>query len=279
VIYQLQRWLGWAAIPNVSLWIVAVQVVFYLALQTPVRGVGAEEMLDRLLLRPDRVLDGEWWRLASFLFLPPLSHPLWAFLAWYAFWLFGSGLETYWGTFRYNLYLWIGWLATVTASLATQLPIQTNAFLSLSVFLAFAALCPEFQIRLYFILPIPIQWLAAVTWLLLLWSASSGDWATRLSILASVGNFVVFFAGEIRTWFRHGLRRMRMDVALRLRPQQPFTHRCTVCGVTDRDDPSREFRYCSQCVGSPCYCSDHLRAHEHLRGDPANSEPSTAARG
>jgi hypothetical protein len=53
--------------------------------------------------------------------------------------------------------------------------------------------------------------------------------------------------------------------AARLSTREPaYYHRCTICGITDRTDPKMEFRYCSKCAGSCCYCMEHLRAHEHV---------------
>ena len=41
-------------------------------------------------------------------------------------------------------------------------------------------------------------------------------------------------------------------------------HRCSVCGMTELDDPNMEFRYCSQCQGQFEYCMDHLYTHKHV---------------
>ena len=46
-------------------------------------------------------------------------------------------------------------------------------------------------------------------------------------------------------------------------PQPIARHRCAVCGRTELDDPTLEFRYCSKCNGNYEYCSDHLFSHEH----------------
>jgi hypothetical protein len=40
-------------------------------------------------------------------------------------------------------------------------------------------------------------------------------------------------------------------------------HKCAICGRTEKDDDSLEFRLCSKCNGSYEYCSDHLYTHEH----------------
>jgi hypothetical protein len=46
--------------------------------------------------------------------------------------------------------------------------------------------------------------------------------------------------------------------------RQPI-HRCTVCGRTELDDPTLEFRYCSKCKGNHEYCMDHLYNHVHIQ--------------
>jgi hypothetical protein len=42
-------------------------------------------------------------------------------------------------------------------------------------------------------------------------------------------------------------------------------HRCTVCGITEKDDPQMDFRYCSTCEGDYEYCIEHLKNHEHVK--------------
>ena len=42
-------------------------------------------------------------------------------------------------------------------------------------------------------------------------------------------------------------------------------HKCAVCGRTELDDPSLEFRYCSKCNGNYEYCQDHLFTHTHVK--------------
>ena len=44
-----------------------------------------------------------------------------------------------------------------------------------------------------------------------------------------------------------------------------YLHKCAVCGVTDADDPNKEFRYCSKCNGYYCYCMDHINNHVHIQ--------------
>ena len=51
----------------------------------------------------------------------------------------------------------------------------TNGFLYGSVFLAFARLFPDFELHLFFILPIKIKWLALLTWIGYGWTMVAAD--------------------------------------------------------------------------------------------------------
>lgn len=260
----LRRTLGWAVIPNVTLWIIALQVCVYLMFHTPLPGGDRGAVIDRFYLHPDKVFAGEWWRLVAFVFLPPLSEPVWAFLAWWFFHLMGTALESYWGAFQYNLYLWTWWLATVVTSLLTGQEYYANGYLYQSVFLAFAWHFPDFVIRLFFVIPIRIRYLAWLDWILLLLAFVSGGFNARLAIGGAVANFLLFFGLEIRDHVWSGARRMRHDAG-RLGHRQPaYYHKCAVCSATDRTHPNREFRYCSQCAGQRCYCDAHLGEHQHV---------------
>jgi len=48
--------------------------------------------------------------------------------------------------------------------------------------------------------------------------------------------------------------------------------RCSICGKTDLSDPSMEFRYCTTCEPSRCYCMEHVKAHEHVVEEEAEDE-------
>jgi hypothetical protein len=243
----------------VTVYLIAGQTVFYVLFMSG--------KLDRSMtwLSADLLLDGQWWRIATFLFDPPLSNPIFAFFAWYIFYLMGSALEEYWGAFRYNVFLLIGVFLTVAVSFLTPGYPVTNAFIGGSVFLAFAFLYPDFVLQLFFILPIRIKWLALLTWLYYGYLVLFGGWHTRLVVLASVGNFLLFFAGDLIWMMKSGRRQMARQVQqFSRREDEPF-HRCTVCGITDKTHPNMDFRYCPECEGQYGYCQEHIRSHEHVK--------------
>ena len=139
----------------------------------------------------------------------------------------------------------------------------TNIFIGGSVFLAFAFLYPDFELYLFFILPIKIKWLALLTWIGYAYQVLFGDWSTRLFVLASICNFLLFFGRDIRVRMRTGKRVMTTQAKQFTGVKEAF-HTCTVCGKTDLTHPQMEFRYCPECSGLG-YCMDHISAHEHVK--------------
>jgi hypothetical protein len=245
------------AVPNVTLYLIMGQVLFY------VLSMAGRFDLGRIVLVPALVLAGEWWRLITFLFIPPLTNLIFAFFAWYMFYLMGGALEGHWGTFRYNLFLLVGYIVTVAVAFLFPLSAATNIFIGGSVFLAFAFLFPEFEILIFFILPVKMKWLALITWITYGYQLFVGPWSTRLFVLASISNFLLFFGKDILWRMKTGNRRM-VTKAKELSGKKEAFHRCAVCGITDLTDPGMEFRYCSDCGGLG-YCKDHIFNHEHVK--------------
>jgi len=262
LVSRLERKFGRYAIPNLTMLIIAGQVVLYLLWKTD-----GDRALNGIFLQGSLVLAGEWWRLISFVFMPPDTNPIFLMFGMLLFYLMGSALESQWGTFRYNLYLLVGYLATIAVAFVyPQFPIQ-NLSVESSVFLAFAFLFPDFQIYVMFLFPVKVRWLALITWAFNLWFLCVGDWYTRATVLAGILNFILFFRSDIVDRIRTGNRKMRHQ-ASRLQPQSNEAfHTCTQCGRSDLSNPNLEFRYCSTCSGNPCFCEDHIGQHEHVRED------------
>src|SRR5512138_3768952 len=96
---RLERKCGRYAIPNLTVYLIAGQSLFYVLNLTGKIGPGLT------YLSGEALLEGEWWRLATFPFDPPRLSPLFVLFAWYFFYLMGSALEAQWGEFRYNVFL------------------------------------------------------------------------------------------------------------------------------------------------------------------------------
>lgn len=258
VLVWLERRLGRYAAPHVTLAFIIGQVLVYVVQMSQQNG---GQVAMNLMLSRDLAL-AEPWRLITFLFVPPQTNPVFAFFFWYLFYMMGTALEQHWGVFRYNVFLLVGWLATIAAAMLTPLGFANNLFLQGSVFLAFARLYPDFQIMLMFILPVKVKWLALFQWALYALQLVSGPWSVRAMVIASVLNYLLFFAGEHLADFRADARRRsfqkKASSAGRVR------HECAVCGRNSEQEPRTAFRYCSQCAGGRCYCPDHLKNHVHV---------------
>jgi hypothetical protein len=277
---QLERRIRRFAVPNLTTILVAGQACLLIASYLP-QGVA----LERVTLNPARVIQGEWWRLFTFLFTPPNQRPLLVVFYFLLMHTFGTTLERHWGAFRFNLFILIGWFANVAAAFAASAmlggydtdlalvdrfaPISApNIFLYSSLFLAFARLYPDFIINLFFILPIRIRWLALLMWIGYGYGIVRGPSIVRLLIIATVINYLMFFGPEHWREMRHGHRRRSFQAKAKKATSTP-THQCRVCGLNSHDSPKTAFRYCSKCEGQACYCPEHIRDHVHVTADAA----------
>lgn len=261
---RLERLLGRFAIENLSIYLVIGQAFVFLMAMLGRDFTGVVALVPALVLR------GEAWRLFTFVFEPPAVHPVFIAFSWYMFYLMGGALEEFWGVFRYNFFLFFGWVLTVVAAFAFPGIAATNIFVAGSVLLAFAYLNPDFELLLFFILPLKIKWIARLQWAGYAFLAIVGNWPLRLALLASMGNFFLFFSRDIVQRIRSGRRQMAYRAQrFGASADEPTPrHRCHVCGRTDLTDPRLDFRYCSKCAGEECYCSEHLANHVHTTVAP-----------
>lgn len=257
---RLERRLEPFAISNLSLYVVIAQTFVLLS--------GLMGMLDVRMLElvPGLVLQGEVWRLFTFVAIPPSGgfSPIFVVFALYLFYLYGSALDNYWGTLRYNLFLLVGYGLTVALAFVSPRVIATNLFLGGSVFLAFAFLNPNFVLHLFFILPVKIKWLALFTWVIYAMQFIGGGLAAKLAVVAATGNFFLFFGREMVQRLKTGQRRAQ-EHAKRERMRQELAgpmHTCSVCGRTSDSDPELGFRYRTEGDDEVCYCEDHLPPRE-----------------
>ena len=258
-------------IPRLMLYIIIGNVLVYLF-----------SMMDRtgmlawwLCFAPDRLLKGELWRLVTFVFVPNTSRFLMLVLELYFYYLIGSTLERAWGTGKFTVYYLCGMVINIVygilAALITGRSLAiTGSYLSLSMFFVYATLWPENQVLLFFIIPVKVKWLAWFEAAVFLFMMVMGR---TLLPLAGIANYVLFCGNELLASLRF-LKMRRSASAARFRQKvrraengqaaRNYTRKCAVCGRTDTENPELEFRYCSQCVGYHCFCSDHIHSHIHF---------------
>jgi len=260
----LERRFGWAAFPGPIRILAIFQVVAYLL------SFGVEGYADLLTLDKVRILEnGEVWRLITFLF-PVSVHPLFLIFMVMIMWMINDGMETEWGSFRVNLYLFGTWLGLLVAAWMLPASIQTAGprlemmVLSSSLFIAFATLHPKHVIHLFFILPVEVRWLALLdgVWLGLIVLGSLGvpglpPGLLALPVFGGMAPYLLVFLPRLAHRGKVAGRRARFQ-SRQISPHEVF-HRCSGCGISDRDHPETDFRvgrdgeeYCESCLaGKP----------------------------
>ncbi|HEX4053646.1 MAG TPA: hypothetical protein VHX86_05225 [Tepidisphaeraceae bacterium] len=257
LINRLERRFGAYAIPNLTPYLILFQgFTFFISLTKP-------DYVMKLVLSHDQLFAGQWWRLLTLLIVPPPMHPVFIIFYLFIYYFIGTALEARWGAFRYDLYLLIGYVATVLVVLIPG-AIVTNFYLMESVFLAFAWLYPDFEFLLFLILPVKVKWLALIGWAFYVWALLTGNWATKAEVAAGAINFLLFFHSDLIDGIRSSRRRFKGGMAhAQARDAKPPMHVCAECGVTDQSDKKMEFRYCPLCTGTPAYCINHINNHKH----------------
>jgi len=255
---KLERKYGRNAISGLMKYIVAANLaVFLLEVINP--GLEAN-----LMLIPQAVMKGQVWRLVTFILIPPATSAFWILFTLYFYYIIGMGLEQAWGSFKFNIYYLVGMIATIIVSLIGGSP-ATGVFINLTLFLAFASIYPNHEVLLFFILPVKVKYLGILNAVLLAQQFIMGGVGIKLMILASLANYFIFFGKDFIELFKTKKKVKRNKEKFKVIEMKDYVrHRCTVCGITERDDPNMEFRYCSKCSGHKEYCMNHLKNHEHI---------------
>lgn len=258
---KLERRLGKFAIKNLMTYIVGINGIIYALSIFGNSGF----IINKLMLIPELVLQGEVWRLITYIFIPPNASPIWIIFVLYFYYMVGSALENEWGSFKFNVFYFTGMIGTTIAAFITGYG-ATALYLNLSLFLAFARIYPDFQLLLFFVIPVKIKYLAMLNWAYIIFTILAGGMAARLIAVVSILNYFLFFGKDIiaRTKSNRQVYNNRRRFHNEL-PKDFTIHKCTICGKTEKDDPYMDFRYCPECEGDYEYCMEHVRNHEHVK--------------
>ena len=85
----------------------------------------------------------------------------------------------------------------------------TNLYLNLSLFFAFAIVKPDYQILLFFVLPIKVKWLALLNLVIYIASLINGPGYARAAIIASLLHILLFFGGDLLNLTRNNLNQWK----------------------------------------------------------------------
>ncbi len=252
---------------------------------------GGQALYQWLRFDTNAILQGQVWRLFSWLLTERLGGGLVSLLFIYFFYRLGNAVEQSIGTLKFNLFYLIGVVVMdiffmvfqpVDGIIIGSIIITPAYLLHMSMALAFATMYPDSNFILFFILPVR-AWLIALIDLLMIgicvFNLCYPIFHFPLCLFPVIGllNYFLFFGSEMGNLmpfaWRVKLQRRRNKksssgrrvVQFRQQNSKPdYNHRCEVCGRTDVSNPELEFRYCSRCSGYHCYCQDHISDHTHI---------------
>ena len=251
---------------------------------------GGANVLYALYFDKGLILQGQVWRLFTYIFTS-YTNGIYSLIFLYFFYMFGKFIEQSMGTFRFNLFYFSGVIlmdvfAMIFFPAETQydhlvLYLQMATFMHLSMVLTFAAMRPDSQFLILFILPVK-AWVLSLVYIVIIAAQvynASAVFPCNLLPLVGLANFLLFSGKDVLnllppSWRPSGNRRQKppqqkkgpipFDQGKKTKDSGNYTHKCTVCGRTDVTNPELEFRYCSRCNGYHCYCQDHINNHTHI---------------
>ena len=273
-------------IPNLMLYLAVANVAIGL-----IDNFSAFPLSDFLFFSRDLILQGQVWRLITFIFVPitgdfgilnitvPGTSFFMTVLSAYFYYWVGSMLEREWGTARLNCFFFTGVLLNIIYGLV--MGFASISYVNLSMFFAFAVLFPNMQVLFMFFIPMKIKWLAWIDAAFFAWQICLclffRLWVWAFMPLVAIFNFFLFFWNDFadavarrkrRVQHQHSKQTIDFKAAQKkAKETKGYLHKCSVCGKTDADDPNMEFRYCSKCDGYYCYCMDHINDHVHVKKD------------
>lgn len=245
----------WPAIPGLIRYVALFNaLVFLLHLMAP-------GYLTILELDPRLILSGQLWRLVTWIFIPETLSPFWIFFALLFLLYIGDGLEAEMGAARVT-WFYIGGVVLCTAiNLLFGLMGggsavgRANTFLNLSLLLAFATLYPGFKVLVFFILPVRVIWLAAISLTLMILASLGQPPVVAATLGAAILNYILFFRHELPGLLGQKTYTRTSTIGRKSTALSEPLHHCEVCGRSELSQPDLEFRVASS--GSE-YCLEHL---------------------
>ena len=254
-------------------------------------------------LYPDMslVFKGQVWRIISIIFMPPeFGNALFFAINMYFLYFIGQMLEKIWSSFVLNMFLVIGIGLHVIVAIAIYLIFGVNVcdvmygsyYITMALFVLVGMSVPDMSVLLLFIIPIKMKWLAVLTlsvlvgtigftiaintgfieasWNFIYGLMNIGIYPSLSCMVSASISLITFF---IMYFLMRGYGSVSRQQKKRKKEYEKTTkvhnvirvHKCAICGRTDKDDDSLQFRYCSKCNGAYEYCQDHLWSHEHKK--------------
>jgi len=206
--------LKWLFIPKLPLFLIIIQIAgFFLVKYLPVYA-------ELLYLEPEAVLEGQVWRIFTFIATPLMNNFFVVFVLWFLYSIM-IWLEKAWGSTLLTVYFLFAWFSTVLVSISTvlassllEIVIPTNfdnmKYIGCSFFFALVTLNPNKEIHLFFILPITFKWIAIfIAAVLLIVPLLLRSYVHLLYLSLLFANYLLFFGKGYWVYFKKELAQRR----------------------------------------------------------------------
>jgi len=206
------RKLDFLSLPHLGMLVCALGAMAYFAQSSGFSSV------ENFLFDPIAIRNGEWWRLFAFPMSDPKSTPsnpiFFLFFILYTYFVFQS-IESQWGPGPLTIFVLLSYLSIMTGALVLVERVNLWHYVLLNVSLVFGTLFPNFEILLFFILPVKAKWLTLFSGAILLFQFVMGNNNYKLLLLFALFPYFLFFGPfffqEAKSRIRVAKNRKRFD--------------------------------------------------------------------
>jgi len=255
MISWLERQIGWIAFPSIIRYLAYFQLgVLVLSFINPT----TPQLLE---FNWEFIIKGEYWRLLSYIVIPigaltgsgGALTAVFSVIAAMLLMTFSDGIEAHWGSFRTTLYVLVSWMFCTLASILTStllvlytptgvilppIALSPGMLFDYAIFFAFATFYPKYELRMFFVLPVPISIIAGITGVVLLVTSLSGL-PFVVYILLGLAPYLLVLAQVLKgggARIQHKIKHAARKTA------SPVLYTCVSCGVTDQENGDLIFR-------------------------------------
>lgn len=153
--YKIKRFFRNIALENLMTYIAASMAIIF------VGDLFTGGMLSQFLaFNKAAIMEGQVWRLITFLMLPQTGSPIWIVFSVYFYYFIGKETENEWGSHNLTMYFLLGAVLLIISGFVTG---YTDAsYLYFSLFLVYAHLNPHHRFMMFMLIPIEAKWMAVI---------------------------------------------------------------------------------------------------------------------
>ena len=195
IIDSLEKKMPFLSFPKLNLYMV---IIFLVA--TVINIINPLFYFLYLSLDMAMIMKGQIYRLVTFIFYPIVNSRflILDLLMIYVYYSITQTLIMIWGNFKFNLYLFIGYISQIIAAAIIYFVIKepvvfVPVYTTFSIIMAFALSFPDTYFMIYFLIPIKAKVFAYIEVVFYAISFLSSGITGRVAIICSAINVFVFF--------------------------------------------------------------------------------------